>query len=87
MRQGLRALETIRIVMLGITEYASYSDATKLLNRKAWRTLNDYNSDRVSGLYSLLPNEIWGKKDLGENLWNEGRTDEIRNRVLHLGCD
>ena len=24
---------------------------------------------------------------LGENLWNEGRTDEIRNRVLHLGCD
>lgn len=21
---------------------------------------------------------------LGENLWNEGRTDEIRNRVLHL---
>lgn len=24
---------------------------------------------------------------LGENLWNEGRTDEIRNRVMHLGCD
>lgn len=24
---------------------------------------------------------------LGENLWNEGRTDEIRNRVLHLSCD
>lgn len=24
---------------------------------------------------------------IGENLWNEGRTDEIRNRVLHLGCD
>lgn len=24
---------------------------------------------------------------LGENLWNKGRTDEIRNRVLHLGCD
>lgn len=22
---------------------------------------------------------------LGENLWNEGRTDEIRNRVLHIG--
>lgn len=24
---------------------------------------------------------------LGENLWNEGRTDEIKNRVMHLGCD
>lgn len=24
---------------------------------------------------------------LGENLWNEGRTSEIKNRVLHLGCD
>lgn len=24
---------------------------------------------------------------LGENLWNKGRTDEIRNRVMHLSCD
>ena len=24
---------------------------------------------------------------LGENLWNEGRTDEITNRVLHLGAE
>lgn len=24
---------------------------------------------------------------LGENLWNKGRTEEIKNRCLHLGCD
>lgn len=23
---------------------------------------------------------------LGENLWNEGRTEEIKNRYVHLGC-
>ena len=24
---------------------------------------------------------------LGENLWNEGRTSEIKNRVLHIGME
>lgn len=31
--------------------------------------------------------ETKGIKDLGANLWNEGKTQEIKNRVLHLGQD
>ena len=41
-------------------------------------------------LYSLFPlkyAERQGSKDLGENLWNEGRTEEITHRVLHIGTE
>ena len=39
-------------------------------------------------LYSLLPNkyrETEGIKDIGSNFWNQGRTQEIKERVVHLG--
>lgn len=38
-------------------------------------------------LYSLLPvkyHESEGRKDIGTNLWNKGRTQEISQRVNHL---
>lgn len=38
-------------------------------------------------LYSLLPNkyrETEGSKDIGSNFWNAGRTQEIKERVLHV---
>ena len=38
--------------------------------------------------YSLLPSkysESWGIKDIGSNFWNQGRTEEIRDRYVHLG--
>ena len=52
---------------------------------------NDYQSAtcrKVEGIvYS--PNkyrETEGTKDLGENFWNKGRTEEIKNRYVHLGA-
>lgn len=39
-------------------------------------------------LYSLLPNkyrETEGTKDIGSHFWNFGRTQEIKERVVHLG--
>ena len=41
-------------------------------------------------LYSLFPlkyQETRGIKDLGSNFWNQGRTQEILDRVLHLSGD
>ena len=38
-------------------------------------------------MYSLVPLkylEREGINDLGENFWNLGRTQEIKERVLHL---
>ena len=43
-------------------------------------------------MYSLLPlsylvlkyGESQGIKDLGDNFWNEGKTKEIKARVLHI---
>lgn len=40
-------------------------------------------------LYSLLPyqkyRETEGIKDIGLNDWNQGRTQEIKERYVHLG--
>lgn len=39
-------------------------------------------------LYSLLPlkyRETEGIKDIGTNDWNQGRTQEIKERYVHLG--
>ena len=30
--------------------------------------------------------ETEGRKDIGANFWNQGRTDEINNRFVHLDC-
>lgn len=53
-----------------------------------WRTFNDYNIGQVileCIVYSLCKyREIEGRKDLGDNFWNCGKTKEIKNRVLHL---
>lgn len=38
-------------------------------------------------MYSLLPikyQETEGIKDIGTNDWNQGRVQEIKERVLHL---
>ena len=29
--------------------------------------------------------ETEGKKDIGSNFWNQGRTQEIKERVIHVG--
>ncbi len=31
--------------------------------------------------------ETEGIKDIGNNFWNYGRTEEIKNRYVHLGGD
>ena len=31
--------------------------------------------------------ETEGRKDIGANFWNQGRTQEIRDRVVHLSED
>ena len=44
---------------------------------------NDSNNDGI--VYS--PNkyrETEGSKDIGTNFWNQGRTEEIKDRVLHI---
>jgi hypothetical protein len=41
-------------------------------------------------LYSLFPSkycENRGRKDIGLNDWNQGRTQEIKERYVHLGGD
>lgn len=43
-----------------------------------------------SGWYSLFRFKYWetsGTKDLGSQFWNQGRTEEIRDRFIHLGGD
>ena len=30
--------------------------------------------------------ETEGRKDIGANFWNQGRTNEIRDRYVHLDC-
>ena len=37
-------------------------------------------------VYSLNKyRETEGKKDIGSNFWNQGRTQEIKERVVHVG--
>ena len=35
-------------------------------------------------LYSLISYEIMGSNDIGTNFWNQGRTEEIAERFVHL---
>lgn len=35
-------------------------------------------------LYSLILYESIGSNDLGSNFWNQGRTEEIKERYVHL---
>ena len=35
-------------------------------------------------LYSLILYETIGSNDLGSNFWNQGRTEEIKERYVHL---
>ena len=47
--------------------------------------ISEFLNDRI--LYSLFPNkyrETEGIKDIGTQFWNQGRTEEIKERVLHL---
>ena len=44
----------------------------------------EINSDNCI-VYSLNKyRETEGNKDIGSHFWNEGRTQEIRDRVMHL---
>ena len=50
--------------------------------------LIQYKDKKVIRLYSLLPFKYYeskGIKDIGSNFWNQGRTQEIKERVIHLG--
>jgi len=35
----------------------------------------------------LKYDESQGRKDIGTQFWNQGRTEEIKERCVHLGCE
>ena len=55
--------------------------------KQEMKKVNLHINDNKIRWYSLLPIkylEREGIKDIGTNFWNQGRTEEIAERVLHL---
>lgn len=86
-------LETIKIIRVGITECASHSHASNPLTGNTDGKRSTTIIPRINISYVFIdcivysPNkyrETEGIKDIGTNFWNQGRTQEIKERALHL---
>ena len=91
MTQNLEALETIVKYIYNNIQYAEFNTKSdycsecgfdgeiKLNDDNQWECPQCGNTDKSS---LTVVRRTCGY--LGENFWNEGRTKEIRDRVLHI---
>ena len=57
------------------------------LQMEIWLEISMENiaiNDNVQSTPVLKYRETEGRKDIGTQFWNQGRTEEIKDRVLHL---